>query len=339
LTSVQEKIIRQIHELLSVKRKVVIIPHHNPDGDALGSALALYHYLIKKGHIARVISPNIYPEFLFWMCGNDQVIIFNKSVTEASTIISEADIIIFTDFNCISRINHMQQALSGSKATKVLIDHHPEPELFADLILSDPSVSSTTELVYRFISANGDKNLIDKTIAECLFSGIITDTGTFSYNSSEPETFNVVSELLRIGVEKDRIHNNIYNTYSSQRMRLLGYCLNEKMVFVPEYNTAYITITQDELKRYNYLPGDTEGFVNYPLSVKETVFSVLFIEKKDHIKISFRSKKNFPVNKFAATHFNGGGHINAAGGEYYSSMEETISLFIKLLEQYKDQLI
>jgi phosphoesterase RecJ-like protein len=272
------------------------------------------------------------------MHGNEDVVIFNKSTEEAAKLISEAEIIIFTDFNCLSRINNMKELVEKSKAVKILIDHHPDPEPFADYIISDIKVSSATEMVYRFICRNGDKSLIDKPIAECLFSGIITDTGTFSYNSSEPETYNIVSELLKLGIDKDRIHNSIYNNYSSHRMRLLGYCLNEKMVMIPEFATAYICLTQEDLKRYNYLPGDTEGFVNYPLSVSNMVFSALFIERKDHIKISFRSKNNFQVNKFAAAHFNGGGHSNAAGGEYYSTLEETIRVFIDLLGQYKEWL-
>ncbi|MCX6256567.1 MAG: bifunctional oligoribonuclease/PAP phosphatase NrnA [Bacteroidia bacterium] len=337
MTQEIKKHIENISKLLSFKRKIIVITHHNPDGDALGSAIAIRLYLEKKGHEVTVISPNIYPVFLHWMHGNQDVIIFNQAAEKASRLISEADIIFFTDFNCLSRIKNVQKAVNESKAVKILIDHHPFPEHFADISITDTLVSSTSELVYDIICQSGDNNMIDKSIAECLFAGIITDTGTFSYNSSVPHTYEVVSDLLKSGIDKDWIHNSIYDNYSFDRMRLLGYCLYEKMVIRQEYRTGYIFITSEELRKFNYSPGDTEGFVNYPLSIKGLVFSAMFIEKKDHIKISFRSKNNFPSNQFAMLHFNGGGHLNAAGGESFLNLKETLLQFENLLEKYASQ--
>lgn len=312
----------------------MIITHDNPDGDAIGSSLGLYQFFCREGHNVNVVTPNMYPEFLHWLPGNEKVIIFSEQKDYAVKLIKEAEIIFNLDFNEFNRIRKIEPYVKKVKAVKVLIDHHPVKESFADYIISDISVSSTAELIFKFIINLGKKNCIDKSIAECLFTGIMADTGCFSFNSSQEDTFRIVSELLTYGIEKDKIYRNLYDNFSEDRMKLLGYCLNKKMVVIPDYRTAYLSLTKDELKQYNFKIGDTEGFVNFPLSIKDIIFSALFIEKTNHVKISFRSKGTFKVNKFSENNFNGGGHKNAAGGESNLNLEKTINKFIDLLPEY-----
>jgi bifunctional oligoribonuclease and PAP phosphatase NrnA len=319
-------------------KRIAIMIHVNPDGDALGSSLGLLRLLEKLGHACSVISPNDYPEFLKWMPGTERVIIMESSPALAVETLQNADIIFAVDFNDLSRVKKLNEVVAASPAFKVLIDHHPNPDIMADCMLSDITSSSTAELVYRFIKEAGQSSRIDKDTASCLFVGIMTDTGCFSYNSSNRKTWEVVAELLDFGIEKDRLYYLTYDNYSADRLRLLGFSLNEKMEVFPEYRTGLIWLTRQDLFRYNFAVGDTEGFVNYPLSIRGIRFSALFIEKKDHVRISFRSKGNFAVNDFSRKYFNGGGHANASGGESYLSMEETVKRFKELLPGYKDQL-
>jgi len=336
--AIPEKDINKLKELIVQAKKPLILTHYNPDGDAIGSALAFYHYLIKKGKEPMVVTPNDYPEFLHWMPGNDKVVVYKRNNGTVLNALKDADVIFALDFNDPDRTNGLEKYLKEASGIKVLIDHHPDPSNFADLMFSYTNYSSTAELVYHIIESLKDTELIDSVIGECLYTGIMTDTGSFNYNSSNPYTYYVVSKLIELGINKDKIYWNIYDNYSEDRMRLLGYCLFKKMEIFPEYHTALISISKKELKDFNFAPGDSEGFVNYPLSIKGIRFTAIFIENDKNVKISFRSKGEFPTNKFAEEHFNGGGHKNASGGYSYSSLEDTLDNFRKLLPNYKSLL-
>jgi phosphoesterase RecJ-like protein len=337
--NIKENTIHQVKKHLHEAENVLIITHYNPDGDAIGSSLALYHFLKKTGYHPTVITPNQYPVFLKWLPDNDQILIYDEKKKAASDKIRQADLIFFLDFNAPDRVQSMESLLKESEAMKVLIDHHPNPDSFADVIISTTQVSSTSELLYEFISKLDGEDIIDHDMSECLYTGIMTDTGSFSYNSSLADTYYIVSKLIENGIDKDKIYWKVYDNYSVDRMRLLGYCLNDKLKVFPKYGAAYISISADELKKFNYKPGDSEGFVNYPLSIQGVVFSVIFIEREDHVKISFRSKGMFYANKFAEKHFNGGGHRNAAGGYSEASLKETLDKFESLLSGYKDEIL
>jgi phosphoesterase RecJ-like protein len=329
----------ELQKKLSEKSgKIVIVTHFNPDGDAIGSALGLCRILSRAGHSCSVFVPNDFPDFLKWLPGAADIITLTGQETKAAKIIESSTILFFVDFNDIRRMKEIREPVSRSSAYRVLIDHHPDPVVTADCMISDTSVSSTAELVYRFIMENGLKEHMDKDIAVCLFAGIMTDTGCFSYNSSSPETYKIVAELLQYNIDKDRIYYRIYDNFSSDRLRLLGYCLNERMEYFPEYRTALIWLDRNDQEKYNFRIGDSEEFVNYPLSIKGVRFSAFFIEKADHVKVSFRSKGHFPVNTFSADHFNGGGHRNASGGESYESLEAVLEKFRGLLPEYREQL-
>lgn len=330
--------IEKIKHELSLSESIVITTHRMPDGDAVGSSLGLYNLLRKKGCNVTVIMPDNYPEYLHWLKGDDEVVIFSANKDKAIQIIKNADIIFCLDYNDLSRIEKLEPYIKSSCAKKIIIDHHPDPTDFADYIISDTTVSSAAELIYEFIIKAGYDDLIDEPIAECLFVGIMTDTGSFTYNSFDPRTYEIIARLLSYGIDKNKIYSNVYDNFSEDRMRLLGYCLDKKMVVIPEYRTAYISITKKELKKYKFITGDSEGFVNYPLSVKGILFSAIFIEKDDRVKTSFRSKGNFEVNKFAEKHFNGGGHKNAAGGETPLPLEAAIKKFTELLPEYANGL-
>lgn len=280
----------------------------------------------------------MYPDFLKWMPGNDQITIYSNARKAARELIEKADIIFCIDFNDLSRIKEINDLVDKSSALKVLIDHHPTERYFAGVVYCDINTSSTAELVFDFIQELGFEKAIDKESATCIFAGIMTDTGCFSFNSSIPHTYRVVAKLLEYGIDKDRAYYQVYDNFSPDRMRLLGYALNDKMEIIQEYHTAIISLTREEQKRYHFQPGDSEGFVNYPLSVKGIRFSAFFIEKEDIIKISFRSKGSFAVNRFAESHFNGGGHLNASGGEFKGTIETALNIFRDLLAQYHKEL-
>jgi len=330
---------KEAWQIIENKKNICIIPHKNPDGDALGASTAMALLMEKMGKTANIISPNDYPEFLQWLPGNDKIIVSFKHKYKAERIIENADLLIFLDFNNLDRIEGLNKLAEKASCKKLMIDHHPYPKNIADCIISDTLASSTSELLTHFIVFGGYENLIDTDIASSLLTGIITDTGSFSYNSSQPETYTALSVLLSKGVDKDDIYNKVFNNYSFDRMRLMGYALNEKMIYMPEFNTAYIYLTKKELEKYNFVSGDSENFVNMPLSIKGVVFSALFLEKDDMIKLSFRSKKTFPANKFSEKYFNGGGHLNAAGGHFFGTMEEAIKQFETALTDFKDDLL
>ena len=323
-------------ELLVDVSQVTIVPHAGPDGDAIGSSLALYQYFKKKGITSRIISPNEYPVFLRWLPKNSEVLDYSLNPDQSKEWLDESDLVVMVDHNSFKRSGDLEDLLRNHISPMVMIDHHPDPQENLDVVFSEVSVSSTCELVYEVIDGMGDLDLLDADIAECLYTGIMTDTGGLSYNSSHPRTYHIMADLLAQGIDKEKIHSNVYNNYSADRMKLLGFCLNEKMEVLEQYHTTIIYLTQDELKKFNYKDGDTEGFVNYPLSISNVNMSVMFMEAADMIKISFRSKGNMPVNLIARNHFNGGGHINAAGGRTHKKMDEALKLLKSVLPKYED---
>jgi len=331
--------IEKIKILLASPKNIVIVPHKNPDGDAMGSTVGLYHFLKQYNHNATVISPNDYPNFLKWIPGNNQVLIHDYQTETCNNLIEKADVIFTLDFNALHRTGNMETVLEKSKAIKILIDHHQSPDNYAQYIYSDVSMSSTCQMVYQFIHLLGDTHLIDSNIASCLYLGIMTDTGSFRFPCTTSNTHIIVADLIEKGANSAYIHNQVYDTNSYERLQLLGCALNNLKV-IPELRTAYITLTQDELNKYNFKKGDTEGVVNYGLSLENIIFAAIFIEDKQEgiIKISLRSKGNFSVNDFSRAHFNGGGHINAAGGRSDLSLNDTINKFIAILPDYSNAL-
>jgi phosphoesterase RecJ-like protein len=310
---------------------ITIVPHHNPDGDALGSALGLCGVLLNMDKNAAVISPNEFPSFLSWMPGANLVMDYSKNEELAKARMDETDLLVMVDFNCAKRVKQMQGLIENFAGETLMIDHHPEPDGIARLVLSDTSVSSTCELVYSVLKQAGYEALVDVNSASCFYTGIMTDTGLLNHNSSQPQTYHIVADFVEKGINKDEIHQLVFHNNSLDRMRLLGYSLSEKMIVLPEIGAAYIALTADELNRYNYLPGDTEGFVNYPLGIEGVNVSALFTEKDDMIKISLRSRGGLAVNKLSETIYGGGGHHNAAGGESFDTMEITIQKFVEAL--------
>lgn len=331
--------ITAIKALLSTPKNIVIVCHKNPDGDAIGSTLGLYHYLKKYNHTTQIITPNDYPGFLKWVPGEDTILKYDTQIEASNKAIKDADIIFTLDFNAFHRTGQMQPALETSKATKILIDHHQEPDDYATYMYSDVSMSSTCEMVYHFIDMLGDSDKIDANIATCLYLGIMTDTGSFRFPSTTSTTHRIVAELIEKGAKNSDIHNNVYDTNSYNRLQLLG-CALTNLKVIPELRTAYITLTQNELRKFDYKKGDTEGVVNYALSLDNIIFAAIFIEDKQEgiIKISLRSKGSFSVNEFSRAHFNGGGHNNAAGGRSETPLHTTVEKFLSILPQYKDAL-
>lgn len=328
-----------IKELLSAPKQIVIIPHKNPDGDAIGSTLGLYHYLTQQNHKVTVIAPNDYPDFLKWMPGEDKILKYTNDQLNCDALINDAEIIFTLDFNALNRIGNMETVVTNSNAIKIMIDHHQQPDDYAQFMYSDVSMSSTCEMVYHFIDMLGDTHSINADIANCLYAGILTDTGSFRFSCTTSTTHRVIADLIDKGAENSQIHNNISDTNSYERLQLLG-CALSNLKVIPDYKTAYITLTQDELNKYKFKKGDTEGFVNYGLSLEGIIFAVIFIENQQEniIKISLRSKGEFSVNEFSRSHFEGGGHTNAAGGKSDLNLHDTIEKFISILPQYKHAL-
>jgi bifunctional oligoribonuclease and PAP phosphatase NrnA len=327
------KYTKEISKLFSSSENILIICHINPDGDSVGAQLALYHYFKSTGKNVSLLAPNNLQEFLKWMDGAGQINIFIRDRKKCRVLIDEADLIIMVDFNQANRLGEAEDLVIASRAKKVIIDHHLNPESFADLIISDPAMCSTSELVHELICLVNGANFMNRSYAEALYVGIITDTGNFEHGSYSSRTFRIVAELLDSGIKKETIINLIYNNFSSDRLRLQGFALNQRMVVIPELNTAYIYLSKEDMKEYNHVKGDTEGFVNMPLSIKGINFSALFIEKDNFIKLSFRSKGQFPTNEFASQYFSGGGHLNASGGEYFDTLDNAIAYFLKVLKE------
>jgi bifunctional oligoribonuclease and PAP phosphatase NrnA len=324
-----------IQELLATPKKIAIIPHRSPDGDAMGSTLALYHFLLKLNHNVTVIAPNDFPDFLAWMPSSEKVLIFENDTTTTKKILQEAEIIFTLDFNALHRTGEkMEEVLKQLQTIFIMIDHHQSPDSYANFTYSDTNFGSTCEMVYNFIEQLNQKQLIDKIIATCIYTGILTDSGGFKYPKTTGKTHRIVAELIDLGVENTEIPNLLFDNNSYSRLQLLGRAMSNMKVFT-EYKTAYTCLSQKELDEFNYVKGDTEGIVNYGLSIKGVIFAAIFIEHTDEkiIKISFRSQGNFDVNQFAREHFSGGGHINASGGKSNKSLAETVAKFESILVQ------
>jgi phosphoesterase RecJ-like protein len=339
LENTGNEIIRNVASLLEGNEKpIIIVPHSNPDGDAIGASYGLAVVLKNMGHIVKIVTPNDYPGFLSWLNGSVDIMNYMRRKKTVQGYMEQCDIMFCVDFNTIGRADEMEKLIEEFKGTKIMIDHHPSPDEFCDFMISEPSYSASAELVYDFVVAAGLERFFDHDAAEALYTGIMTDTGSFSHNTSRPNLYKVLTALMKFGIRTEQIHDRVYNNFSSDRLRLMGYCLHEKMVILPEYRTGYIFLSKEELKKYNFVPGDTEGFVNIPLSINNIIFSALFIEKEECVKVSFRSKGNFAANAFSSDHFNGGGHFNAAGGEINLPLEETLQKFTQLLPVYLHQL-
>ena len=314
----------------------VLTCHAGPDGDALGSTLGFAGYLKALGKEALVVVPDAFPDFLAWMPGSQEVLRYDKYRDKAELMLAAADVIVAMDYSALSRVDDMGVAIGKSKAKKVMIDHHLQPDSFCDLTFSYPHLSSTCEVVFRLIYAMGGYEVLDKGMCECLYAGMMTDTGCFSYGPCTQEVYLIISLMMQKEINKDRIYNKVFNNYSEGRLRLMGYVLYEKMKVYSEQHAALITLTREEMSRFNFVKGDTEGLVNIPLQMKGIHFSVFLREdtEKELIRVSLRSQGTFPCNKFAGKYFNGGGHLNASGGQYDGSLDEAVSLFEKGLEEF-----
>lgn len=332
--------LNKLQSFLSTPKNIVIVPHRNPDGDAMGSTLALCQYFNSKNHTATVVAPNEYPEFLHWLPGSKDVWLFDKQNKQSKRAIDNSDIIFLLDFNALHRVgDDMAKTLGEYKNDFAMIDHHQQPDDIAAYLYSDTSICSTAQMVYHFLEMLNDTDCITKEMATCIYTGIMTDTGSFRFRSTTSTTHKIVADLIDKGAENDKIHNQVYDANSHNRLLLLGQALIN-LKALPEYKTAFITLSEAEKNKFGYQKGDTEGVVNYALSLKDIVFAVIFIEDAEQkiIKISLRSKGSFSVNQFARKHFSGGGHDNASGGKSDLSLEETIAYFTALLPEYKNEL-
>ncbi len=321
--------------LLASPKKIAIIPHRNPDGDAMGSTLALYHFLLKLNHQPIVISPNEFPDFLAWLPSSESVLIYEKDKVNTKEVLKSAELIFTLDFNALHRTGEMENVLAELKAPFIMIDHHQAPDDYSLVTFSDTNYGSTCEMVFDFISDLNQKNLIDTTIATCIYTGIVTDSGSFKFPKTTAKTHRVVAELIDAGINNSEIHHLLFNNNSYESLQLLGKALQNMKVLKP-HKTSYITLTQEELDQFQFKKGDTEGIVNYGLSIKNVILTAIFIENKEEgiIKISLRSTGDFDVNELARLHFNGGGHINAAGGKSFDSMKETILRFEEIVRNH-----
>ena len=324
--------IQAVQLLLATPKKIAIIPHRGPDGDAMGSTLALYHFLLKNDHQPVILSPNEFPDFLAWLPGSETIKIFEKDKQNCTKILQEADLIFTLDFNALHRTGEMEHVLAQLKAPFIMIDHHQKPDDYAAVTYSDTTFGSTCEMIYNFISFLGKKQDIDKTIGTCIYTGILTDSGSFRFPKTTGNTHRIVAELIDLGVENTEIPSLLFDNSGFGRLQILGQAL-QNMKVIMQHKTAYTTLSQDELNSFDYVKGDTEGIVNYGLSIKGIDFAAIFIENTEEkiIKISFRSQGTFDVNQFARDHFNGGGHQNAAGGKSEVSLQETIQKFEDLV--------
>ncbi len=329
--------LERLKEWLAPKgQKIVVVAHTNPDGDAIGSALAWRKLLVKMGHEVCCAVPNRYPSFLGWMSEVEHLAVFREDTEgEVARFIAKADLIFCLDFNQIGRLEGMSEAIAANtKARRILIDHHLNPPAIYDLQFSVPDASSTSFLIYNIIVAIAGEEAVDYAMAELLYVGMMTDTGNFSFSNLSPELYRAVAVLAERGIDIPAIHNQVYNSFSEGRIRLLGYALNRKMEIMQPYGAAYISLTENELRRFRFQVGDSEGFVNFPLAIKEISMSAMFLETKNFIRVSLRSRGVVDVNVFARRYFEGGGHKNAAGGKSFLSMPQTIEKFRAAVEEF-----
>lgn len=326
---------KSLQALLDKRPIITIIPHTSPDGDAIGSTLGLYHFLKNQGHDVQVIAPTDFPDFLKWMPGADRILIYPDQESRAEQRIADSSLIFTLDFNNLLRAKPLTSFLQKALATFVMIDHHQQPDTYATITYSDEKASSTCELIYNTIVSLGSQEAINQTIAICLYTGIMTDTGGFRFSMTSPQTHRVAAVLLEKGANCAQIASEVLDSYSIDRLQLLGTVL-DGLTYLKEYKTAYMSVSSKILKQFNFRKGDTEGFVNYGLRIKEAELAVIFIENEEDnlIKISFRSKTTLDVNLLARMYFNGGGHINAAGGSMSISLEDTIAYFLEVLPKF-----
>jgi phosphoesterase RecJ-like protein len=324
----------RLRSLINMAGRVVITCHISPDGDAMGSSLGLCKALRNAGKEVKVITPDTPPKYLMFLPGAENIVVFTRHELYAKNLLANADLIFCLDYNDSKRIDLVAPALLASRAQKVMIDHHLYPDTFPDLVISHPEISSTSVLVYRVLSAIGLLRFVDIDVATALYTGMMTDTGNFSYNSNDPELYRVVARLLEKGIDKDGIYKRVYFTNSVNRLRLNGFALCENLVHYPDHRAALITLTRDELNRYHYQKGDTEDLVNRPLTCPDITYSVFLREETDYIKVSTRSKGDFPVNKLCQEYFNGGGHLNAAGGEFYGTLQEAVDRLLEAMPEF-----
>ncbi|UUV20601.1 DHH family phosphoesterase [Paenimyroides aestuarii] len=326
-------------QFLETPKQIAIIPHRNPDGDALGSCLGLYHVLKQLNHTVKVLAPNEFPEFISWLPATNEILIFEKNFDTCAAFLQGSDLVFTLDFNALHRAgDQMGSYLEKLRKPFVMIDHHQMPDNYAKVTISDTSFGSTCELLYRFLQELNLQKYINVEVATCIYTGIVTDSGSFKFVKTTGDTHRVVAELIDLGVDNPKIHSMLFNTSSYNQLQLVGRALQQLKV-LPNHSTAYTYLTQDDLNQFHYQKGDTEGIVNYGLSIKGIDFAAIFIENKEEgmIKISFRSEGEFDVNEFARTFFNGGGHINAAGGKSFISLQETILKFETIINEINKQ--
>lgn len=334
----KETDIERLSRVIGENNMFVLTCHAGPDGDALGSTLGMAHYLKALGKEAVVIVPDAYPDFLAWMPGSQEIVRFDKYREKAELMMAMADVIMAMDYNALSRVDDMGPLIGKAKAVKVLVDHHLHPDAFCDISFSCPQLSSTCEVAFRLVVAMGGYDRLTKQACECLYAGVMTDTGNFSYGPCTQELYLIVSMLMQKEINKDRIYNKVFNNYSEGRLRLMGYVLYKKMRVFPEHRAALITLSREEMKRFDFNKGDTEGLVNIPLQMKGIYFSAFLREdtEKDLIRVSLRSQGTFPCNKFAAQYFNGGGHLNASGGQYDGALQDAVKVFEEALKEFSN---
>ena len=332
----KENDVERLKETIRDNHFFVLTCHAGPDGDALGSTLSMAHYLGALGKEAVVVVPDAYPDFLAWMPASQEIVRFDKSREKAELMIAAADVIFAMDYNALSRVDDMGGLIGKAKAVKVLIDHHLQPDHFCDLAFSYPHLSSTCEVVFRLVLAMDGYDVLTKAACECIYAGMMTDTGCFSYGPCTQEVYLIISMLIQKDINKDRIYNKVFNNYSEGRLRLMGYVLYEKLRVYTESRSSLITLSREEMARFDFNKGDTEGLVNIPLQMKNVYFSAFLREdtEKDLIRVSLRSQGTFPCNKFAAQYFNGGGHLNASGGQFYGTLQEAVEVFEKALVEF-----
>lgn len=329
--------IEALKSLLSSPKDIVIVSHRNPDGDAVGSSLGLFHFLNHFGHVVHIVFPSEYPDFLSWMPSVDHIISYDEQQDQAKTVIAGASLIFCLDFNGLDRIDKVGEFIMDNPAPKVLIDHHLDPEPFADFVLSDTKASSTAELVYDFIHLLNWESFLDQNVGSCIYTGIITDTGSFKFGTSA-KLFRVVADLVERGIQDQALQDLIANNLSEKHLRLLGYCLFHRMEILEEFRTGIITLAKEDYAMFDIQRGDTEGIVNYLLRMPKIVLAVFITEQPTVVKLSLRSKGDFSVQEIAVQHFKGGGHRNASGGASFIGLRPTVRKFKELLPMYKEKL-
>lgn len=331
--------IEKIKQLIQQPSKVVVVSHQSPDGDSIGSSLATLHLLNELGHQVTPIIPDAAPAFLHWLPHFDQVLVYDKEEEKAKSCIDEAEVIFCLDFNDLHRSGAMAEViLKNKKAALINIDHHRDPKMFAHYHYLDHHASSTAQLVYELFDKMGYNTFMNKSFGECLYTGIVTDTGSFRFSSTSAQTHSIAAHLIQLGVESSEIHRKVFDNYSDSRLKLLGYALNEKLLLLKSYSTAIIHLSEKELSRFHFQKGDTEGMVNFPLSINWVKMAILITEDKEKVKLSFRSKGDFPVNELAGKYFHGGGHKNAAGGISRLTVNETVDKLKEIIPSYAEQL-